>query len=98
VKYTGQAELRGLSLGAGVVAVDERPGDNGNTFVVPGYATVELFGAYKLPLPASYPALTIQLNVKNLLDTQYYEGSTYGRLVVYPGAPRAFLVSLRAEF
>jgi iron complex outermembrane receptor protein len=98
VKYNGQAELAGLSLGAGVLAVDERPGDNENSFVVPGYATVELFGSYKLPLPANYPALTVQLNVKNLLDTQYYEGSTYGRMVVYPGAPRAFLVSLRAEF
>jgi iron complex outermembrane receptor protein len=98
VKYTGQAELVGLSLGAGLVAVDERPGDNGNTSVVPGYATVDLFGSYKLPLPANYPALTVQINVKNLLDTQYYEGVTFDRLVVNPGPPRAVLVSLRAEF
>ncbi|ATQ66907.1 MULTISPECIES: TonB-dependent siderophore receptor [Methylosinus] len=98
VKYNGQAELSGLGLGAGLVVVDDRPGDNENTFVVPGYAIVELLGSYKLPLPASYPALTLQLNVKNLLDSKYYEGSTYGRYVVYPGAPRTFLVSVRAEF
>jgi len=98
VKYAGRAELAGLSLGAGVAAVDARPGDNENSFVVPGHAIVELLCSYRLPLPPPSPAFTLQLNVRNLLDAKYYEGSTFNRLVVNPGAPRTFLVSLRAEF
>ncbi len=98
LKYTAPAELRGLNVGAGLRAVGQRPGDDQNDFWVPAYATVDAFASYKLPLPAQYPKMTIQLNVNNLANARYYEASTYGRLAVYPGSPRTFLVSLRAEY
>nr|WP_256377847.1 TonB-dependent receptor [Methylosinus sp. LW4] len=97
VKYSGLEQLSGLTLGGGVIAVDERPGDNANDFTVPGYARVDTFASYKLPLLAPYPKTTIQLNVNNLFDARYFEGTTFGRYAIYPGAPRSFTLSLRAE-
>jgi iron complex outermembrane recepter protein len=98
LKYTAQGQFSGLNLGGGVVAVGERPGDNQNDFTVPGYARVDVFGSYRLPLPAPYPKTTLQLNVNNLFGTRYFEGTTFERYAIYPGAPRSFILSLRAEY
>jgi iron complex outermembrane receptor protein len=99
VKYDASGDFRGLSFGGGVVVVGERQGDNQNDFQLPGYARVDSMIMYQLQ-PGALPwvkNLTAQLNVKNLFNTTYYQSSsTY--LNIYPGAPRTFLVSLRAEF
>ncbi|MBG0812519.1 TonB-dependent siderophore receptor [Methylosinus sp. H3A] len=99
VKYEADGVWKGLGLGAGVVYVDIRPGDDANTFELPAYARVDAMASYRFKaslLPWS-PDLTFQINVKNLAGTTYYEGS-FDRFSVVPGAPRAFLASLRAEF
>jgi iron complex outermembrane recepter protein len=99
VKYQALGELQGLSLGGGVVAVGERQGDNQNDFQLPAYARVDTMVMYRLPTRMAPWAkiVTLQLNVKNLLDTTYYLHS-YDRFSAAPGAPRTFIVSLRAEF
>ena len=99
VKYQALGELQGLSLGGGVVAVGERQGDNQNDFQLPAYARVDTMVMYRLPTQVAPWAkiVTLQLNVKNLLDTTYYLHS-YDRFSAAPGAPRTFIVSLRAEF
>ncbi len=95
LKYDFLGEAPGLSLGAGLVVVGQRQGDNANTFQLPAYARVDCFAIYRLPLPG--PALTAQLNIRNLFDTTYYDG-TLSRFTIMPGAPRTFLASVRMEF
>jgi iron complex outermembrane receptor protein len=95
VKYDAGGIYSGLSLGTGVVAVGERQGDPSNSFQLPGYARVDAFAIYCLPL--TWGTVTAQINVKNLFNTTYYEGAYY-RTIINPGAPRSFLASLRLEF
>lgn len=99
VKYDAGGDFRGLSLGGGIVVVGERQGDNQSDFQLPAYARVDTMIMYRLQ-PGVLPwvkNLTAQLNVKNLLNTTYYQNSSTN-LNIFPGAPRTFLASLRAEF
>jgi iron complex outermembrane receptor protein len=99
IKYEALGDWRGLTLGGGVVYVDTRPGDDKNTFELPAYARVDGLASYKFTpawLPGA-PDITVQINIKNLAGTTYYESSA-DRFSIVPGAPRAFLASLRAEF
>ena len=50
LEFGADGQFKGLSLGAGAILVGERPGDNENTFTVPGYTRVDAFAAYVLPL------------------------------------------------
>jgi iron complex outermembrane receptor protein len=100
VKYEAEGDFRGLSVAGGVSYVDQRPGDDINTFVLPAYARVDGMASYKFKpswLMAGAPDMTFQVNVRNLLGTTYYESSG-DRFLIIPGAPRSFLASLRAEF
>jgi iron complex outermembrane receptor protein len=99
VKYDADGAFRGLSLGGGVVAVGQRQGDNQNDFQLPGYARLDAMAMYRLPHEYAPFAknVTVQLNVKNLLNTTYYQSSSTN-LNIFPGAPRTFLVTLRAEY
>jgi len=99
LKYEASGEFKGLSFGGGAVYADQRPGDDINTFYLPAYARLDAMAAYRFKawtLPFA-PDWTLQVNVKNLLGTTYYEGSTT-RFNIAPGAPRAFIASIRAEF
>ena len=42
--------------------------------------------------------MTLQLNVNNLLDKDYYANSSGGRPSIIPGSPRSVLGSLKLEF
>lgn len=102
VKYDALGDWRGLSLGGGVFAVGERQGDNQNDFQLPAYARIDGMVMYRLQpwmLPASSGVknLTFQLNVKNLANTTYY-AHALDRFSIFPGAPRTFIASIRAEF
>jgi len=90
-----QAALLGLKLGAGVSAVGPREGDQGNTYQLPGYATVNLMGSYSWRIGPT--RVTAQLNIDNIADTHYFAGSNSGNFIM-PGAPRTFLGSLKVEF
>jgi iron complex outermembrane receptor protein len=100
LKYEADGALRGLSVAGGVNAVGEREGDLGNTFELPAYALLNAMASYSIE-PSFAPwvkRLTAQVNVNNILDTTHYIGANNGNLSILPGAPRSFLVSLRAEF
>jgi iron complex outermembrane recepter protein len=89
-----QGSLQGLSLGAGVFAASERT-DFDNSFEVPGYARVDALAAYTWKLGPT--RLTAQLNIKNLLDKEYFKNVVSSN-EIQPGAPRSFIGSLRIEF
>jgi iron complex outermembrane recepter protein len=89
-----QGSLQGLSLGAGVFAASERT-DFDNSFEVPGYARVDALAAYTWKLGPT--RLTVQLNIKNLLDKEYFKNVVSSN-EIQPGAPRSFIGSLRIEF
>lgn len=91
----------GLSFGLGGVAVDDRPGDIANTFVLPGYTRLDAMASYRFKLAGQ--ALTAQLNVRNLLDKHYYEScdpslNVAPRLGVAAGAPRTVTATVKMEF
>ncbi len=92
----------GLGFGAGLFAASQRQGDAPNTFQLPGYVRVDAAASYKLKLAGS--SVTAQLNVHNLLDKEYYDGTAGGfgteeaRNFIYPGAPRTVVGSVRFEF
>lgn len=97
--FTGKTvqglSLAGLRAGGGVRYVGERPGDSGNTFVLPEYMTVDAFAGYELPFDGK--KFKLQFNVKNLFDQEYYPSSG-GNLRINVGASRSFLLRASAEF
>jgi iron complex outermembrane receptor protein len=99
LKYDAQGDFKGLTLGGGIVAVGWRQGDNQNDFQLPAYARVDAMIAYRLPTAwaPGVKNLTVQLNVKNLANTTYYQNSsTYYN--IFPGAPRTVFASIRVEY
>ncbi|MGH9960315.1 MAG: TonB-dependent siderophore receptor, partial [Pyrinomonadaceae bacterium] len=93
--------LKGLRLGFGAFAVGSRQGDAENTFILPGYVRLDAFAGYSFNVGAS--RLTAQLNIENLADKDYFEGTDVyfnsgGRLGIFPGAPLTVIGSLRLEF
>jgi iron complex outermembrane receptor protein len=100
LKYNADGDFKGLSLAGGVNVIGERKGDVENTYELPVYALLNAMASYRLE-PPSLPwvkRLTAQVNVNNILDTIHYTSANNGRLSITPGAPRAVMVSLRAEF
>ncbi|HGG8851555.1 TPA: TonB-dependent siderophore receptor [Enterobacter roggenkampii] len=61
-----------LTLGGGGHGVSRRSATNGADYYLPGYFVADAFAAYKMKL--QYP-VTLQVNVKNLLDKTYYTSS-----------------------
>ncbi len=99
--HSGIRARDGLSLGFGVFAVGARQGDNQNTFILPGYTRLDMSVAYRLKIKHSM--LTAQVNVRNLLDKDYYRSTSpllngSPRLAILPGEPRVVLGSLRLEY
>jgi iron complex outermembrane recepter protein len=86
-----EGALRGLSLGAGLIYVDERAGDNANTFEAPDYIRVDLGAAYKIN------NLTFRVAIENLFNEKYVAGST-NRANITQGTPFAVTGSVKVEF
>ncbi|ACL55057.1 TonB-dependent siderophore receptor [Methylobacterium nodulans] len=86
-----------LRAGAGARYVGYRPGDAVNSFKLPDYAVVDAFVAYDTVV-AALPT-TLQLNIRNLLDTTYYTSSIgTNNLGVEVGEPFQVLASARVSF
>jgi len=82
-----------LMLGAAVNYVSSRLGETGVTsFRLPDYTLVKLLASY-----AFTEQFTVSGEVSNLFDKHYYP-SSYSRLWVTPGMPRAFTVRARFSF
>jgi iron complex outermembrane receptor protein len=88
-------DLNGLKFGGGVVAASQREGNDGNTYELPGYATVNLMSSYAVKIGPT--KVTTQVNVDNLLDKTYFVGSN-GLSSSWYGAPRSVLGSIRVEY
>ncbi|MCQ8130488.1 TonB-dependent receptor [Methylomonas sp. WSC-6] len=96
-KYDLQQEpLRGLSVGAGVYFQDQREGDQANSFELPGFGRVDALVKYQLPFAKA--RTTLQFNVENLLDRQYYAATSNSNTFITPGVPRTFIGSVKMEF
>lgn len=88
-------------IGGGVTYVGERLGqartqaeaDAGTEeFNLPAYTTAKLVGYWRLNT-----SVRLTLDVDNLFDETYYT-SSYSRVWVTPGAPRAITVGMQAKF
>jgi iron complex outermembrane recepter protein len=98
LKYSASGPWNGLSLGGGVVAVGERVGDNQNDYALPAYARIDSMIQYRwIPPAETGRKARFQLNVRNLANAVYSQNSS-SRFDAFPGAPRTFLASFRAEF
>ncbi|MBX3346959.1 MAG: TonB-dependent receptor, partial [Nitrospira sp.] len=81
-------------LGTGAFARSTRMADLDNTVELPGYVRWDASAGYTFTYFG--PKMTAQLNVYNLLNTDYYDRGN-SRLVIQPGLPLTFLGSLRIE-
>lgn len=85
------------TFGGGVFAQSGRAGDRGETFVLPGYARVDLMAAYRFELGAA--RAQVQFNVDNLFDREYFTGS-HQHVTDWnqPGAPRTLKATFRLDY
>jgi iron complex outermembrane receptor protein len=87
----------GWSAGFGVFSEDDRPGDLGNTFIMPAYGRVDAMVQYRFRVGAA--AMQAQVNVNNIFDKVYYAGVyNDSRDFILPGPPRRALASFRVDF
>jgi iron complex outermembrane receptor protein len=92
---TAPKASEGFEFGGGVYAMDERWGDNANSWRLPGYVKLDAMGAYRTLIDGH--AVKFQLNIKNLTDKRYFEYSDgYG--FAYYGMPRTFIGSVNFQF
>ncbi|MDX8127074.1 TonB-dependent siderophore receptor [Methylomonas sp. BW4-1] len=85
-----------FKAGLGGVVVGKREGDNTNTYQLPGYTRLDAMMAYVQPIGKT--RLTAQVNVYNLLDKEYYTGSTSWLPTANVGAPISAMGSLKLEY
>ena len=91
-------DFSGLGLGLGAEYVDDRYGNDANTFKIPGYTVFDAAAWYYIPV-SSESQIRLQAGVRNLTDRTYYtangSGNTYR---VNVGDPRTFYMTARYEF
>lgn len=89
-----QAELQGLSVGAGVYAAGRRYGNAANSFSDGAYARLDLMAAYRFKLGST--RLTTQLNINNVTDTEYFlPRATWSNM---PAEPLMVFGSVRLDY
>lgn len=85
--------LKGLGLGAGLFAIDERPVTEASPGTIDGYERVDLQAFYN-----GFKHLKIALQVRNVLDEKYIETLERPRAYNHFGAPTAVLLTVRYDF
>ncbi|MFN3610377.1 MAG: TonB-dependent siderophore receptor, partial [Hyphomonas sp.] len=83
---------RPLTVGGGLLYVDDRLGETGTAFELPDYTLLRAFVAFSLT-----DSVTLRAEVDNLTDETWYANS-YSQLWVQPGTPRSFRVSAAIKF
>ncbi len=92
MKYTMQGgPLAGLGFSLGGSRYSKQSGDDLETFHLPAYTLVNANVSY------ARGDLLAQLNFNNLLDEEYFQGSSYD-LAVLPGTPRSVRLTLGWSF
>ncbi len=81
-----------LGFGAGVIHQSEQFASNSNNVVLPSYTRVDAAVFFE-----ATDALSLQLNVENLLDEDYYP-SAHGDNNIQPGAPLNASIGARLRF
>jgi iron complex outermembrane recepter protein len=98
-------DFKGLKFGGGVKMQDGQTGCCDNPAArLPGFATVDLLAAYSRDIDKA--KVTVQFNIDNLLDKQYYSGiSTNGvgltgikSAYADFGQPRTFMGSINVQY
>ncbi len=91
---------KGFSAGVGVYLTDKRAANSANSFYLPGYGRVDSMLKYQHRVGPSN--VTVQFNIENLLDKDYYASNNgAGNFVIQqtmPGAPRTYMGSVKVEF
>ena len=91
VSYAARLRTREpVRFGVGTFFATERWGDIQNTFALPGYARFDASASYGFPMGSS--KLTLAVNARNLFNATYWDYAG-GRASVYPGTPRALMVT-----
>jgi iron complex outermembrane receptor protein len=87
--------LKGLGFGVGVIAVGARPSDDFDSTYLPAYARTDAAVYYKLG-----KHLDFAVNVRNVLDVNYFETSTFGvaESGITPGAPVSVFGTITARY
>lgn len=96
----GDGDL-GWRAGGGFYAAAHAAGDKQNSFVLPGYATLDAFAGYTGQWGGA--RWTAQLNLDNLLNKDYFTGAdsfynTSSRLGLFAAAPFTAMGSLKIEW
>ncbi|PBJ10220.1 Ferrichrome-iron receptor precursor [Pseudomonas ogarae] len=90
------AEFGAWHAGAGARYVGERAANNANEFWLSSYTVADAFLRWESPVLGHKTSL--QLNVDNLFDKQYYPSSTGSELQVSVGEPRTARLSASVTF
>lgn len=90
------AEFGAWHAGAGARYVGERAANNANDFWLSSYTVADAFLRWDAPMFGHKTSL--QLNVDNLFDKQYYPSSTGSQLQVNVGEPRTARLSASVTF
>jgi iron complex outermembrane receptor protein len=85
-----------FKAGLGGVLVGTRQGDAANSYQLPGYGRLDAMAAYIQPIGKT--RLTAQININNLLDKEYFTGSTSWLPTANVGAPISAMGSLKLEY
>lgn len=113
--FAGYEAKEGLSLGFGVRYIGERQGSEfqdpinfpGESFVLPAYTVFDASAAYKWKFnPSDGTTWTASLNLKNLLDKNYYASAetltvfncSSARICVHPGEPFTVIGSIKVDW
>ncbi|WP_024612189.1 TonB-dependent siderophore receptor [Pseudoalteromonas sp. TB64] len=94
-----KGSLEGFGVGGGYFFVDDRFGNDDNSYTLDSYGLVDLSVWYTLATPGlgNDGTVRFQLAVKNLLDEEYYSASG-GDLRINIGTPRSVFASVSFAF
>lgn len=98
LKYDADGAFQGLSAAGGFTYFGNSWVDPANTYLNPAYTLVRGMVAYRFAVGPTH--VTAQLNADNLLNQNYYYGTSLfpGRFAGTAGTPRNVMGSLRVEF
>ena len=100
--HLGNDEGLGWRVGGGVTAAAKTAGDPQNTYNLPAYTRLDAFTSYSAMIGST--RWTAQLNLRNLLNTQYFDGTDlfYNNLTprvnLLPAQPFTAIGTIRMEF